>query len=84
MSFDELFEHVRHFALVGDAVLGDDGGGQTTQHGVVQRCNLAARDRLQHVRRLLRARVADVDVGSVVQKQFHDLQYEYVEILTTL
>ena len=78
MGFDESFKHGRNLILVGQSVGDDDPGGQALEGGELERVDFAVGDQPQEVNRTLRGCVASVDVASIFQKNFDNLENEKV------
>jgi hypothetical protein len=74
VGFDESFEHGRNLVLVGQTVGDDDPGGQALEGGELEWVNFAVGDQPEEVNRTLRGCVAGVDVASVFQKNFDNLE----------
>ena len=76
VGFNEFFEHGWHLVLVRQPVGNDDPGGQALKGGELERVDFAVGDQPQEVNRTLRGCVASVDVASVFQKNFDNLENE--------
>ena len=74
MGLDELLQHAGHLSHVGQSLLRDDCRSHTLKTNVVQRVDLAAGDRFEHLRGFLTVHIAQVNVGSIVQEKLDNLQ----------